>query len=85
MRGKIRYIQRIFGYIFGYTGATLCHHCHPLSLLDIQHNGNKKVVTGVGLEPTLSFPNQEFPIKVTLTWRHNQLGHPAYKTYFKQA
>jgi hypothetical protein len=34
-------------------------------------------MTGVGLEPTLSFPNQEITIKVTLTWRHNQLGHPA--------
>jgi hypothetical protein len=34
-------------------------------------------MTGVGLEPTLSFPNQEITVKFSLTWRHNQLGHPA--------
>jgi hypothetical protein len=38
---------------------------------------NKRFVTEVGLEPTLvSEPGIDVKSK-TLTWRHNQLGHPA--------
>jgi hypothetical protein len=49
---------------------TLNYSCRCYFLLVVANSPEpkkcKKVMTGVGLEPTLSFPNQEIDIKVNL-------------------
>jgi hypothetical protein len=67
-------------------GLSAVHYLHAVMskgklILNSKAKKMQNVMTGVGLEPTLSFPNQEITIKVTLTWRHNQLGHPALTSF----